>query len=216
MTLTQTELRVLGSLIEKEITTPDLYPLSLNALQAASNQRSSREPVLDLSEDDLRIALNSLETHGLASPARSSLNTPAGRVPKFEHHARSVFNLRRDETALLCLLLLRGPQTPGELRSRSERLFPFDDLPSVTDALDRMADPTRLPVPLVAILPRQPGARESRYTHLLGHTSTPTQTAPESTHPTLAQLEARIATLERRLSHLEAQLQPTTPSQTDQ
>ncbi len=172
MNLSPVELRVLGALIEKEITTPEYYPLSLNALLAASNQRSSRDPVMELSEEEVRQALHGLEDLGLVSPTRDA------RVSKWEHHARTVLNLRRDETAVLALLLLRGPQTPGEIRSRADRLYSFDDLPQVTSTLDRMAG--RSPAaagqpmtpeatgPLTAVLARQPGARESRYMHLLG------------------------------------------------
>ena len=109
-------LRVLGALMEKEMTTPDLYPLSINALVAAANQRSSRDPVMNLSADEVRQALHGLEHAGLVTPAREG-----GRVARYEHRIRTVLNLRRDETAVLCLLLLRGPQTPGELRSRADR-----------------------------------------------------------------------------------------------
>ena len=212
MTLGLHELRVLGALIEKETATPDLYPLSLNSLQAACNQRSSRDPILDLTEDEVRTALHSLEDLGLAGPARPSMNSPASRVPRFEHHARTVFQLRRDETALLCLLLLRGPQTPGELRSRADRLFPFDDLAAVLAGLDRLAQPDRLPAapgagPLVAILPRQPGARESRYMHLLGDPAAQPLPAPVGSPPAdLAALQARITALEERLALLEDRL----------
>ena len=172
MILSVVELRVLGALIEKEITTPEYYPLSLNALLAASNQRSSRDPVMELSEEEVRQALHGLEDVGLVSPTRDA------RVSKWEHHARTVLNLRRDETAVLALLLLRGPQTPGEIRSRADRLYSFDDLPQVASTLDRMAGRPAVAAeqritpestgPLTAVLPRQPGARESRYMHLLG------------------------------------------------
>ena len=108
MKLDQASLRVLGALMEKEMTTPDLYPLSVNALLAASNQRSSRDPVMDLTEEDVRAALDVLEAHELVTQAREG-----GRVARFEHRIRTVLTLRRDETAILCLLLLRGAQTPG-------------------------------------------------------------------------------------------------------
>src|SRR5580692_899032 len=156
MILDPIQLRVLGALIEKEITTPENYPLSLNSLIAACNQRSSRDPVLDLTEDEVRQAVHSLEDMDIVAPVRDA------RVPKYEHRIRTVLNLRRDETAILCLLLLRGPQTPGELRSRADRLYTFDDLASVQATLERLA--TRpLPDaasnetgPLTAVLPRQP------------------------------------------------------------
>jgi len=175
MTLDPIQLRVLGALIEKEITTPENYPLSLNALIAASNQRSSRDPVLDLTEDEVRQAVHSLEEMEIVSPVRDA------RVPKYEHRIRTVLNLRRDETALLCLLLLRGPQTPGELRGRADRMYSFDDIAAVQSTLERLAnrgsstvsEPAAMPsgaaaTPLVVMLPRQPGSRESRYAHLLG------------------------------------------------
>ena len=219
MQLSTSEVRVLGALIEKEITTPDLYPLSLNALQAATNQRSSRDPVLDLTEDDLRQALHALEDLGLASPARGSLSGSSSRVTKYEQHARTVLNLRRDETSLLCLLLLRGPQTPGELRSRADRLFSFDDVSAVSATLDRLA--SRAPAdlasgapaeddrvfngPLVTLLPRQPGSREARYAHLLGGPP-PTATLTAAASPLAADLAETIASLERRISILEERL----------
>ncbi len=152
--------RVLGALMEKEMTTPDAYPLTVNSLIAASNQRSSRDPVMDLSEDEVRTALHKLQDLELVAAARD-----AGRVPRYEHRIRTVLNLRRDETAILCLLLLRGPQTPGELRSRSDRMHSFDELASLQSTLDRLAAREQ---PLVVVLPRQPGSREARWAHLLG------------------------------------------------
>jgi uncharacterized protein YceH (UPF0502 family) len=161
MNLSPDSLRVLGSLMEKEMVTPDAYPLSLNALVAAANQRSSRDPVTDYTEDEVRTALRKLEEKELVAPVRDSI-----RVPKFEHRIRTVLNLRRDETAVICLLLLRGPQTPGELRSRSDRMFPFDDLAQTQATLERLAARDQ---PLVAALPRLPGSREQRWAHLLGN-----------------------------------------------
>jgi uncharacterized protein YceH (UPF0502 family) len=163
MTLDPIQIRVLGALIEKEIVTPENYPLSLNALVNACNQRSSREPVMELTEEQVRQALHTLEDMGLTATVRDS------RVAKYEHLARTVLNLRRDETALLCLLLLRGPQTPGELRSRSDRMYSFDGLEGVESTLARMTAPSEEPArPLAVVLPRQPGSREARYMHLLG------------------------------------------------
>jgi uncharacterized protein YceH (UPF0502 family) len=158
--LTEVEARVLGALVEKDITTPDYYPLSLNALVNACNQKSNREPVMDLEEDAVRAALSSLEEKHLAGPSSSA----DSRVAKYEHHLQEVVNFNRRETALLCVLLLRGPQTPGELRSRSERMHQFEDLSEVQSSLQRLMD--REP-PLVKQLPRQSGAREPRYAHLL-------------------------------------------------
>jgi uncharacterized protein YceH (UPF0502 family) len=166
MTLDQIQIRVLGALIEKEIVTPETYPLSLNALLAACNQRSSRDPVMDLAEDEVRQALHTLEDIGLTSVVRDS------RVPKYEHRIRTVLNLRRDETAILCLLFLRGPQTPGELRARADRMYSFDGLEAVESTLARLtaasSDDEATGRPLATVLPRQPGSREARYAHLLG------------------------------------------------
>ncbi len=158
MTLTDVQARVLGALIEKEITTPENYPLSLNALRNACNQSSSREPVMTLAEDEVRQALHVLQDMGLADASNDA------RVAKFEHRVRDRLELRRDETAVICLLLLRGPQTPGELRTRSERMFKFDDPAQVVGTLQRLAGRE---VPLCVPLARQPGARESRWAQLL-------------------------------------------------
>jgi len=158
--LTAPEARVLGALVEKEVTTPDYYPLSLNALINACNQRTNREPVTDLDEEAVRQALHGLEDMRLAGRARGA----DGRVTKYEHWLGEAFNFSRAETALLCVLLLRGPQTPGELRGRTERLHRFDEIGEVLAGLQRLME--REP-PLVAVLPRQPGTKESRYAHLL-------------------------------------------------
>src|ERR1700757_1220061 len=158
--LTPSEARVLGALIEKEVTTPEYYPLSLNALINACNQRSNREPVMDLDEEAVRLALHGLEDDGLAGRARSA----DGRVTKYEHWLGEAFNFSRPETALVCVLLLRGPQTPGELRGRTERMHRFDELGEVLAGLQRLMERTP---PLAAVLPRQPGTKESRYAHLL-------------------------------------------------
>ena len=158
--LTACEARVLGALIEKEVTTPDYYPLSLNALINACNQRSNREPVMELDEEAVRQALHGLEDMKLAGRARGA----DGRVAKYEHWLGEVFNFSRAETALVCVLLLRGPQTPGELRGRTERLHRFDEIGEVIAGLQKLME--REPA-LVAVLPRQPGTKESRYAHLL-------------------------------------------------
>ena len=158
--LDRAEARVLGSLIEKEITTPDYYPLSLNAIVNACNQKSNRDPVMDLDEDAVNQALRALQQKGLARPA----DNWDSRVTKYEHSLQEAFNFDRRETAILCVLLLRGPQTPGELRGRSERLHRFDDLTEVQSTLQRLM--TREP-PLVKVLARRPGTKEARYAHLL-------------------------------------------------
>lgn len=158
--LTAPQARVLGALVEKEVTTPDYYPLSLNALINACNQRSNREPITDLDEEAVRQALHRLEDLQLAGRARGA----DGRVTKYEHWLGEAFNFSRAEAALVCVLLLRGPQTPGELRGRTERLHRFDELDDVIAGLQKLME--REP-PLAAILPRQPGTKESRYAHLL-------------------------------------------------
>ncbi len=206
MQLTPVEARVLGALIEKEITTPEYYPLSLNALVAACNQKSSRDPVMTLAEDDVRSALRSLEDLELVSVDHGS------RVQRYEHRARTVFQLRRDETALICLLLLRGPQTPGELRSRSDRLFAFDDLPAVSTALARMAAPAEgRAEPIAVQLARQPGSKEQRYAHLLGDVPMDEIATAPTTHSAARSaadpdLAARVTLLEQRVVELQAQL----------
>ncbi|MGH9585558.1 MAG: YceH family protein [Acidobacteriaceae bacterium] len=211
------EARVLGALIEKEITTPEYYPLSLNALINACNQKSSRDPVMQLGEITVRQALSHLEEVGLAARVQDS------RVLKFEHQARHALDLRRPEIAVLCLLLLRGPQTAGELRNRSDRLYAFDDIASVHAALERMsrADSAEKPrLALVALLPRRPGEKESRYAHLLsGEPATAaaiTEPANDSSgrsdnrneqidrlETEVAELRARVEALSTRLEKLE-------------
>ena len=211
--LTPAEARVLGSLIEKEITTPEYYPLSLNALLNACNQKSNRDPVMNLDEDAARRALHALSQHGLARSAATD-----GRVAKFEHRINEVFNFHRHELALICVLLLHGPQTPGELRTRSERLYPFEDLESVQSALNLLMK--REP-PLVKILARQPGTKESRYAHLLSgdvqESTTPAvhidaalasgeAVLANSDSVRLAQLEEEVAALRSDLADVKQQL----------
>src|SRR5713101_8177413 len=157
--LNPTEVRALGSLIEKDITTPDYYPLSLNALVNACNQKNNRDPIMSLDEDSVRQALGSLQEKRLAGPAGGA----DSRVTKYEHRLQEVFNFDRREIAVICVLMLRGPQTPGELRSRSERMYHFETLDDVQVTIQRLSD--RQP-PLVRVLPRQPGTKESRYVHL--------------------------------------------------
>ena len=195
--LTAAQARVLGALIEKENTTPDYYPLSLNALVNACNQRSNREPVMDLDEEDVRQALHGLQDQRLAGPARGA----DSRVAKYEHWLGEAFNFSRAETALLCVLLLRGPQTPGELRGRTERIHRFDEIGDVLAGLQKLME--RQPS-LVAILPRQPGTKESRYAHLLcGEViSAPASSTPASTYERDGADPDRIAQLEESVAEL--------------
>lgn len=206
--LTPAEARVLGSLIEKEVTTPDYYPLSLNALLNACNQRSNREPVMNLDEDAVRQAMHGLEDLRLAGPARSA----DGRVTKYEHWLGEAFNFSRAETALLCVLLLRGPQTPGELRGRTERLHRFEEIADVLAGLQKLMD--REPA-LVAVLPRQPGTKESRYAHLFsGPVESITLAPPEPAagsdasayEQRIAQLESTVAELQQQVAALEKKI----------
>jgi len=157
--LTNVEARVLGCLVEKEITTPEYYPLSLNALLHACNQKSNRDPLMNLEENEVRGALRALGEQVLVRSAGGD-----SRVAKYEHRLADTFNFTRPETAILCELLLRGPQTPGELRSRAERMHLFEDLSVVLTTLRRLMEHEP---PLVALLPRQPGMKEARYAHLL-------------------------------------------------
>jgi uncharacterized protein len=204
--LTAAEARVLGALVEKEVTTPEYYPLSLNALINACNQRSNREPVMDLDEETVRQALHGLEDDTLAGRARSA----DGRVTKYEHWLGEAFNFSRAETALICVLLLRGPQTPGELRGRTERLHKFDEISDVLAGLQKLME--REPA-LVAVLPRQPGTKEARYAHLLsGEVEAADPGAAEFVRreagedaghdERIAQLEATVAELRREVAEL--------------
>lgn len=201
--ITAAEARVLGALVEKEVTTPDYYPLSLNALLNACNQRSNREPVMDLDEDAVRQALHGLEDLRLAGPARSA----DGRVTKYEHWLGEAYNFSRAEVALLCVLLLRGPQTPGELRGRTERMHRFDEIGDVLAGLQKLTE--REPA-LVAVLPRQPGTKEARYAHLLtGPIEAALSARPEAAAVSMPQAdgqEQRIAQLEATVAELKQEV----------
>lgn len=153
------EVRVLGSLLEKEITTPEYYPLSLNALVNACNQKSNRDPVVEFDSETVGQALEALRDKGLLL----AITGAGSRVPKYGHRISEKLNLGRRELAILCELMLRGPQTLGELRTRSERMHRFDDLAEVEAVLDRLPE-------LVVKLPRRPGEKEVRYAHLLSGT----------------------------------------------
>jgi hypothetical protein len=205
--LTEVECRVLGALVEKEITTPEYYPLSLNALVNACNQKSNREPVMNLDESAVRQALHSLDGQSLVR----SVSASDSRVTKYEHRLQEAFNFYRHEIAILCVLLLRGPQTPGELRTRAERMHPFEDLSAVQSSIQHLMK--REP-PLVKILPRQPGTKEARYAHLLaGDVEFPeakTEIAPAANSISfdaerIAHLEEEIAALRKEVADLKQQ-----------
>jgi hypothetical protein len=201
------EIRVLGSLLEKQLATPEYYPLTVKSLTAACNQRSNRDPVVDMSERDVLLALESLRHEVLV------WKVTTGRAERWEQNVDERLGLHRDTKALLSLLLLRGPQTPGELRSRSDRLHPFESLAAVEAALGRMAEG---PDPIAAELPRRPGQKEARWVHLLAPlpadeastddaTAAPSQGA-EPVSSRVDRLETRIEELAAELSELKRKL----------
>jgi uncharacterized protein len=199
--LSDVETRVLGSLVEKELTTPEYYPLSLNALVNACNQKSNRDPVMILDEDAVREALRSLDKKGLAGAADNMVS----RVSKYEHRLQETYNFTRHEIAILSELLLRGPQTPGELRSRADRMHKFDDLGIVQSTLQRLMK--REP-PLVKVLPRQPGTKEARYAHLLSgdvEVSPPDSAVGVAATSSASSIE-RIARLEDQVENLQTEI----------
>jgi len=209
--LTAAEVRVLGALIEKQITTPDYYPLTLNALTNACNQLTNREPVVAFDEQTVVRAVDGLRERRLATLYAGA----ESRVAKYKHTLTDALLLTPGEVALLCVLMLRGPQTLGELRPRTERLYKFDTLPEIEAGLEALA--ARQPQPLVAKLPRQPGTKESRYAQLLaGPVEQPaasgaTEPAPASPPPAsapdrIAQLAAEVADLRRELAEVRQEL----------
>jgi uncharacterized protein YceH (UPF0502 family) len=187
------EARVLGALLEKEITTPEYYPLSLNALVNACNQKSNRDPVVSSDEGTVEVALESLRAKGLAVRISGE-----SRVPKHGQRFTEKFNLGRREAAIMCVLLLRGPQTPGELRGRTERLFQFDDLEAVEHTLQQLSERE-----WVRKLPRQAGSRESRFAHLLsGDVEFAAEEATSASPVAAPGALDRIAALEAQLAQL--------------
>ncbi|MGU5792319.1 YceH family protein [Aeromonas hydrophila] len=198
------EARVIGCLIEKEICTPDQYPLSLNALVNACNQKSNREPVLELSELDIRAVVDELIRKRLV------VNTAGfnARVPRYQHRFCNTefgeLKFTAQELGIICELLLRGPQTPGELRSRTNRLCSFDDVTQVDAVLAKLAEQG----PYVVKLPREPGKRESRYAHLFSgevDLQALAEAAPGSSYASPA--ADRLTALEEEVESLKAQLQ---------
>ena len=203
--LNAAEARVLGALIEKDITTPDYYPLSLNALVNACNQKNNREPVTSYDEETVRLALRNLSDKRLAGPASGA----DGRVTKYEHRVQEVFNFTRQETALICVLLLRGPQTPGELRGRTERMYQFDHLDDVLAGLQQLMrrDPS-----LAKALGRRPGTKEIRYAHLLSgdveawEPPAETSSGAIDDNERVAHLEEQVAALRNEVAELKQQM----------
>lgn len=201
--LTTTEVRVLGSLIEKELTTPEYYPLTLNALTNACNQISNRDPVVSYDDKTVARALESLREKKLAW-----MVTGVGRVPKYEHRFNEALQLAEQEVAVLCVLMLRGPQTVGEIRGRTGRLYEFKELEEVELTLQALmaAQPQ-----LVTRLPRQPGTKESRYAHLLaGEVQFEDREVTPRLEPAtieIRQENERLAKLEGHVAELRADLE---------
>lgn len=200
--LSAAEARIIGSLIEKEATTPDVYPLTLNAIVTACNQKTAREPMMQLEQGEVANALRRLETRGWVKSQHSS------RAERYSHRAATVLDLTRPQTALLGLLLLRGPQTTHELLSRSERMAKFESVGDVQYALERLAQHTPT---LVRVIPRQSGQREDRYGHLLSGEPVYVgggsgEEGGSASAPSSAVLE-RIAALEAKVAELEARLE---------
>jgi len=195
--LTLLEARVLGVLVEKQHTVPDSYPLTLNALVAGCNQKSSRDPVLDASEAEVQAAIDHLRSLALV------METSGGRVMRYSHNAGKVLGLPPQSVALLAVLFLRGPQTPGELRINADRLHRFGDLLAVQAFLDELAE--RKEGALVRELPRAPGARENRWTHLLSGEPAPAA-VQASAAPTREASPAGGAALEARVERLEEEV----------
>lgn len=199
--MTPEELRVLGALIEKQLTTPEYYPLTLNAIVAACNQKNNRDPVVAYDEATVVRALDRLRDRRLAA----MVTTAGSRVPKYKHLFPETIGLDARDTAALCELMLRGPQTAAELRSRGERFTPMGELADVLATLDGLA--ARPAGPLVARLPRQPGQKEGRYAHLLGAPPSMESEAPAEPAAVQARNESqRIAQLEADVAALRAEL----------
>jgi uncharacterized protein YceH (UPF0502 family) len=197
--INQNEARVLGSLVEKQLTTPEYYPLTLNALTAACNQKSNRDPVMSLGETEILNAIDSLREKNLVYTFHGSTS----RTVKYKHVMPNVLELEPAATAVITLLMLRGPQTIGELRGRSERLYEFKDLGEVQEALDDLA---RRDEPLVVKLERQSGQKDARYAHLLsGEVNAASVAAPRvaiasPSNDRIEMLEERVAALENELA----------------
>ena len=194
MNLSASETRVLGCMLEKQLTTPDIYPLTLNSLRLACNQSTNRDPVVDYDEAILRDALHHLERRGFARLASGR------RAPKYRHLLAEALPMAEDEQAVVCVLMLRGPQTPGELKQRAERMHPFADLSTVHETLARLIERE-----LVMCLDRRPGQKEDRYTQLLEEDD---QGDPPASNPVVLTpvdgLEERVARLERAVAELRA------------
>jgi hypothetical protein len=200
--LSAEEARVVGSLIEKQVTTPEYYPLTMNALVNACNQISNRDPAVSYDERVVAYALEELREKKLAREVR----TADGRVPKYRQVIEEVYPLSRAEVAIVCVLLLRGPQTPGELRARTERLYPFSDISFVEATLEGLAEASEARPPLVVKLPRQTGRKESRYAHLLSGPVEADEGAEQRAEPHAVRSAARGGGGDERAARLEAEV----------
>lgn len=192
------EQRVLGSLMEKSKTTPEYYPMSLNGLTAACNQKTSRKPVVQYDEETVVLALDSLKRKGLISTATGG----SSRTVKYKHNFAVAFPVVPAEVAIICLLLLRGPQTPGELNTNSGRLHEFESLDEIQEILEKLAGGE---IPYVMQLPRRAGQKEQRYVHLLGgmHDVSEEEELPaEPARKSVNELEARLAKVEQELADM--------------
>ncbi len=202
--LTAEEIRVLGSLMEKSRTTPDYYPMTINGLTAACNQRSSRKPVVNYDEETVTRTLDTLKRKGLISTATGG----SSRATKYKHNFAIVFPVVPAEVAVICLLLLRGPQTPGEINNNSGRLYEFDSLDEVNEVLEKLSSGEQ---PYLTLLPRRSGQKEARYMHLLGETLEIPEDDEETSSPagntsSNAALEERVTKLEEEVATLRAEM----------
>jgi uncharacterized protein len=194
--LNDTELRVLGSLMEKSKTTPDYYPMTVNGLTAACNQKTARKPVVEYDEQTVVLALDTLKRKGLISTATGG----SSRAIKYKHNFGIVFPVVPSEVAVICLLILRGPQTPGEINTNSGRLYEFENLDEVTEMLDKLAGGD---LPYIEQMAKRPGQKEVRYRHLLGGTVPEDDTYDEpQRRSSNSELEERLAKLETDFAEL--------------
>jgi uncharacterized protein YceH (UPF0502 family) len=214
MELTDTEVRILGALVEKEMSTPDNYPLSLNALTTACNQKTSRDPVVEYDDQTVLDAIELLRQRQMAA----TLTGRDHRVPKYRHWLPETLRIGNRELAVLCVMMLRGPQTIGELKERTHRLHEFEDLSSVETCLQKLAE--RQPEPLAVLLPRRPGEREPRWAHLMSGepvisaepdryavTESPTRRPASDQESRIAALEAKVESLSEQVGQLVQQLE---------
>ena len=199
--LDSTEIRVLGALMEKSKTTPDYYPMTVNSLTAACNQKTSRKPVVNYDEETVINALNTLKRKGLVATATGGTS----RSIKYKHNFSLIYQVDIAASSILCLLMLRGAQTPGELNTNSGRMYPFESLEEVQQVLEKLSAPE---MPFVQQLPRRPGQKEMRYTHLLAGVPdlTEEEEVVEIQDRPASELEERLAKLEQELAEVKETL----------